>query len=59
MLDDKITKITITAIIAGIAIRRGLDKPDPPPPPTSSNGSPSGVYRLFRLPRKIPAIYNI
>jgi hypothetical protein len=48
------TKIIITAIIAGIAIFNGLEKPNPPPlpPPTSSNGSPSGVNLLFRFDLK-------
>ena len=43
------TKIIIIAIIAGITIFNGLEKPNPPPPPTSSSGSPSGVIRLFRF----------
>jgi hypothetical protein len=51
-LEVKTTKIIITAIIAGIAIFNGLEKPNPPPPPTFSNGSPSGVILLFRLDLK-------
>jgi hypothetical protein len=56
-LEVKITKIIITAIIAGIAIFNGLEKPNPPPPPTSSNGSPSGVILLFRLDLKKSTIF--
>jgi hypothetical protein len=58
-LEVKTTKIIITAIIAGIAIFSGLEKPKPPPPPTSSRGSPSGVILLFRLDLKKSTIFNL